>query len=188
MAEHKRRENPGQKTNTKGDKMKYKSKKTAVASVVSILGLTAVLFIVAPASSSAQSSDGPHRGERIEGVWNSQVTLTDCQTGNVLATFRGLGMFIRGGSLAQTDNQHPGLFSPGFGKWQHSAGGHYTATFQFFTFNENGAFTGVGRVNRDIQLDRGGNTFSSVISSEIFDTNGNLIATLCGTETATRAE
>jgi hypothetical protein len=168
--------------------MKDKNKKTALASIVSIFGLTALLFILASASSSAQSSDGRDRGDRIEGVWDSQVTLTDCQTGNVSATFRGLGTFIRGGSLAQTDNQPPGLFSPGFGRWQHSSGGHYTATFRLFTFDANGAFTGVARVSRDIQLDRSGNTFSSVISSEIFDPNGNLIATLCGTETATRAD
>jgi hypothetical protein len=168
--------------------MKDKNMKIALASLVSILGLTALLFTLSPASSSAQRSDGSDRGDRIEGGWDSQVTLTDCQTSNVLATFRGLGMFIRGGSLAQTDNQPPGLFSPGFGTWQHVGGGHYAATFRFFTFDANGAFTGVGRVSRNIQLDRDGNTFSSVISSEIFDTNGNLIATLCGTETATRAE
>jgi hypothetical protein len=168
--------------------MKDKNKKTALASIVSILALTALLCILSPASSSAERSDGWDRGDRIEGVWDSQVTLTDCQTGNVLTTFRGLGMFIRGGSLSQTDNQPPGLFSPGVGRWEHSSGGHYTATFRFFTFDANGAFTGVGRVSRNIQLDRDGNTFSSVISSEIFDTNGNLIATLCGTETATRAE
>ena len=168
--------------------MKDKNKKTALASVASILGLTALLFMLSPASSSAQRSDGPDRGDRIEGVWDSQVTLTDCQNGNVLATFRGLGMFTRGGSLAQTDNQPPGLFSPGFGRWQHVDGGHYAATFRFFTFDASGAFTGTGRVSRNIQLDRDGNTFSCVISSEIFDPNGNLIATLCGTETATRVE
>lgn len=57
-----------------------------------------------------------------------------------------------------------------------------------FTFDANGAFTGVRRITRDMQLDTGGNTFSSVISAEIFDPNGNLIATLCGTETSTRVE
>jgi hypothetical protein len=168
--------------------MKHKNKKTALPSVVSILGLTALFFMLSPASSSAQRLDGSDRGDRIEGVWDSQVTLTDCQTHNVLATFRGLGTFIRGGSLTQTDNQPPGLFTPGLGRWQHVGGGRYAATFRFFTFDANGAFTGTGRVSRNIQLDRDGNTFSSVITSEIFDANGNLIATLCGTETATRAE
>lgn len=96
--------------------MKHKNKKTALASVVLILGFTALLCILLPASSSAQSLHRWNRGNRIEGVWDSEVTITDCQTGNVLATFRGLGMFIRGGALTQTSNQPPGFFTTGLGK------------------------------------------------------------------------
>ena len=43
-------------------------------------------------------------------------------------------------------------------------------------------------MTRDIQLDPGGATFSSVIATELFDPNGNLIGSGCGLEAATRVE
>ena len=166
--------------------MKNKIMKTVPRWAVSLLGLATLLVItLSPASSSGQDLAGQNRGDRIEGVWDSQVTITDCATGNVLGSFRGLGMFIRGGSLTQTNNQPPGLGSPSFGQWRKLGAGHYTATFRFFAF-ASGVFSGVQKVSRDIQLSPSDDTFTSVISSEFFDPNGNLIASGCGTETSTR--
>lgn len=168
--------------------MNNKIKKTALTTVVSLVGLANLLASSpSPAATSAQSAAAQLRGDRIEGVWDSQVTITDCTTGNVLVTFRGLGLFARGGANTQTNNQPPGLASPGFGRWDNLGGGHYLATLRFFAF-ANGVFTGVQRVARDIQLDPGAATFSSVISTEFFDPNGNLVGTGCGLEAATRVE
>lgn len=41
-------------------------------------------------------------------------------------------------------------------------------------------------MTRDIQLDPGGNTFTSDVSFETSDTAGNVIVTGCGTETSVR--
>jgi hypothetical protein len=95
-------------------------------------------------------------------------------------------LFIRGGALEQTNNMSPLLGSASLGHWQYLGGQNYTSTFQFFAFSSTGVWTGTTKVTREITLAQGGNTFSSVISSTFFDVNGNVIATGCGTENATR--
>ncbi|MBA3961625.1 MAG: hypothetical protein H0X40_06960 [Chthoniobacterales bacterium] len=152
------------------------------AALLASLTLLAASSLAATAPSSLEA----RRGDRIEGVWDSQVTIVDCQSGTVLAGFRGLGMFIRGGSLTQTNNMPPALSSPSFGRWARTEAGYYTATFEFFRFLPDGTFSGVQKVTRDIQLEAGGDSFTSDVSFETYDTTGNLIATGCGTETATR--
>jgi hypothetical protein len=139
-----------------------------------------LLCAFAPTAARAQSS-----GDKIEGVWNSNVTTTDCN-GTVLANFQGLGMFIRGGALTQTNNMNPALASPSAGHWEARGLHHYTAEFEFFRFDTTGAWTGTQMVSRRITLDAGGNSFTSVIEFTAYDVNGNVIATGCGTETATR--
>lgn len=130
------------------------------------------------------------QGNKIEGVWNSQVTIRDCQTGAVLKGFRGLGMFIRGGSLLQTNNtpNAPSTSGPSFGKWEHVGGQNYSATFQFFRFNPDGSFAGTQKVTRAIRLSADGNQFTSNISFQVFGTNDFLLQSGCGTETATRLQ
>ncbi len=168
--------------------MKNKMKKNALTPTVCLIGLTALLIAaLSPTPSYAQGAPVAVRGDRIEGVWDSQIAIIDCSSGTVLASFRGLGSFIRGGSNIQTNNLPPGSGSPAFGRWEKLGHGHYSGTFRFFAF-ANGVFSGVQRVTRDIQLDAGGDTFTSVIATEFYDSNGNLISTGCGTEAATRVE
>lgn len=159
--------------------------KSHLASAVALISLTTLLAFPA-ASTSAEGAPDQRHGDRIEGVWDSQVSIVDCQSGTVVASFRGLGMFIRGGSLTQTNTMPPALSSPSFGRWERISPGHYTATFRFFRFLPDGSFTGVQKVTRQIQLDPGGKTFTGEVSFETYDTAGNLIATGCGTETSAR--
>jgi hypothetical protein len=95
-------------------------------------------------------------------------------------------MFHQGGTLTSTDNQPPRSRGPGFGTWQNLGEGSYSAPFEFFSFNTDGTFAGEVGIGRDLQLAADGNSYSSVVSVEIVDPNGSVIATLCGTEVATR--
>ncbi|MDQ3256704.1 MAG: hypothetical protein M3R15_22905 [Acidobacteriota bacterium] len=147
---------------------------------------------------SAQESQDEQRSEKsrhfsanarkIEGVWESQVTVRVCQTGAPIAPFRGMTMFIRGGSLIATNNNPPTTLGPAFGRWQHLGGRRYNAVFRFFRYNPDGSFAGVQRVTRNITLSPWGDDFTGTISIEIFDGNDNLIQTGCATETAKRVE
>lgn len=109
-------------------------KKTILKSILSLGALVALSF--APAALAAP------RVEPLIGVWDSQVTLTDC-TGHTLVSFEALEMFHTGGTLTSTDNTPPGRQGPGFGTWKRLRTLSYAAPFQFFNFNADGSFAGV---------------------------------------------
>jgi hypothetical protein len=137
---------------------------------------------------SIGSREFAKHARKIEGVWESQVTVRVCQTGTPIITFRGMTMFIRGGSLIATNATPPTTGGPAFGKWQYLGGRRYIAAFRFFQFNPDGSLAGVRRVTRDITLGQGGDDFIATISFQTFDANDNLIGTGCSTETAKRVE
>lgn len=152
-------------------------KKTVPGFIISIAALIALSF--APAALA-----GP-QGNILQGLWDSQVTLTDCN-GNTLAAFRATEMFHAGGTLTSTDNTPPTLHGPGFGTWERLPGRSYAAPFQFFNFNPDGSFAGVQKIQRTIMVASDGNSYSSVVTFESYDPNGNLLFSGCGSETATR--
>ena len=63
---------------------------------------------------------------------------------------------------------------------------NHSAPFQFFQFNPDGTFAGSVRIARTIQLAQDANSYASTVSVEILNPSGNVVATLCGTESATR--
>ena len=165
--------------------MKPKTKNNILAA--SILAVTALLACtLAPSMATAQRPDPQSAHGRLAGVWESNVTITNCQTGAVLVSFRGLGKFDPDGGLEQMNNMPPALGKIGLGSWQYTGAQHYVATFEFFRFDATGAYSGIQKVTRDIELVPGSNTFTSTIAFISYDVNGNPIATGCGTETATR--
>jgi len=154
--------------------------KTMIRKSIVSLAMTALLALtVAPASVSAQEPPS------LAGVWNSEVTLTDCN-GNTLRVFRATVMFIQDGSLVSTDNAPPTSHGPGLGRWRHLSGRNYGALFQFFNFNPDGSYAGLQKIRRKITLSADGNSYTSVVTFESFDPNGNLLFSGCGSESATR--
>lgn len=149
--------------------------------VAALLGLV-TLFAGSP---SVPAAEAQRPQATIAGVWDSAVTITNCN-GTVLANFRGLGLFGADGSLEQTNNMPPTLGKIGLGLWHSLGQQHYTATFEFFRFDATGAYLGTQMVSRDIQLDRAGNSFTSTIAFTSYDPNGAVVASGCGTETSVR--
>lgn len=137
---------------------------------------------------SLANATSSKKEERIEGVWDSRVTIINCQTGNPITTFRAMDVFIRGGSLVDTNASPPTTRGPGFGRWEHLGGRQYSATFRFFLYNTDGTFAGVRRVTQTIELGQSSNDHTSTVSIEVFDPNDNLIGTACATATAIRVE
>jgi hypothetical protein len=183
-----RAENRGEsrsgKQPTKGKK-KDTMKRNILSSIAVVCGLAA-LFAVTLRATATEAQTALNQTTRIEGLWDSNVTIQDCNTGTVLATFRGLGLFIRGGALEQTNNLPPILGKAALGQWQHLGGSHYSAQFQFYRYDATGVWLGTQKVTRDIQLAPGGASFTGVIASTVLDVNDNVIGTGCGVEAATR--
>lgn len=166
-------------------------KQISGAALAIMLTLTFTQILVSAQGSadderSEDSRESSANARRLEGVWDSQVTLRICQTGDPIGSLRGMNMFIRGGSVVGTNaNPNP---PTALGSWQYLGGRRYITAGRFFRFNPDGSFAGVTRVTRNITLSRGGNDFTGTGSAEVFDTNDNLIATGCNTETAKRVE
>ena len=135
---------------------------------------------------SLEISASAKKEERILGVWDSRVTIRNCQSGSPLATFRAMDTFVQGGSLVDTNAAPPSTRGPGFGRWQYVGGGQYTATFRFFLYNPDGTFAGVRRVTQTIDLE--GDDLNSIVTIEVFDPNDTLISTACAIATAKRVE
>jgi hypothetical protein len=139
-------------------------------------------------TAKAQSEDADsHNG--LEGTWRVQVTVRDCQTGQALRTFPARFTFAEGGTLTVTTaGQPPSLSTPGLGVWRHTDGHTYGAVSEAFVFSSTGTWTQTHKLTRVIEIGDDGNEFTDTIALEIFDTNGNLIVTGCGTSVASRLE
>jgi hypothetical protein len=145
--------------------------------------LGALLAQACTSSTSAQSND---TADPIEGLWNSRVTITNCQSGAVMRQFQAMNLFMRGGTLADTDVQPPGAHGPAFGTWQNSGVSQYASVFQLFRYNPDGSFAGANKVTRTLTLSTDGNAFTSTIAVDVDDPTGVTISSACGTETGTR--
>jgi hypothetical protein len=145
-----------------------------------------VLGIGLPAT--AQSvDDGSNNG--LEGTWRAQVTVRDCQTGAALRAFPATFAFAKGGTVTfTTAGQLPSIATPGLGAWHHMDGHTYTAVSEVFIFSTAGAWIQTHRFTRLIEVSRDANKFTDTIGLEIFNTDGNVIATGCGTTVANRLE
>ena len=147
----------------------------------------AVAVIVSQACTSSTSAQSDGNKDPIEGLWNSQVTISDCQTNAVTRQFVAMNLFIRGGTLTDTDVQPPASHGPAFGTWQNTGTMQYTSMFRLFRFNADGSYAGSNKVTRTITLSTDANAFTSTLAVDVEDPAGASVASACGTETATRA-
>lgn len=146
----------------------------------------AAAVLLAQACVSSNSAQSDESSDPIEGLWNSQVTITNCQTGAPMRQFRAMNLFNRGGTLVDTDTQPPAAHGPAYGTWQSSGSSRYTSVMQLFRFNADGSFAGANKVTRTITLTSDGNGFSSTLDVAVQDPTGAVLSSACGSETATR--
>jgi hypothetical protein len=64
----------------------------------------------------------------------------------------------------------------------------YSAVSEAFIFSPAGAWIQTHRLTRAIELDGDGDEFTDTVALQIFDTNGNQIATGCATSVGHRFE
>jgi hypothetical protein len=162
--------------------MKNIIKKAILGTLTSVLGLMALL-ICATSAIAGNSSPKDGGGGRLVGLWETEVTVTNCQ-GVTLKTLEAYTTFHQDGTLNNTDTN--GLTGPGSGTWKNLGGGSYSSTIRSFSFDANGINTGEGVITQTIQLAPDGMSSPGTATVEIFDVNGNLVATLCASGVATR--
>jgi len=154
-------------------------------SALSLLPALAAFFIMQACGGSSDAQAQEAAADPMEGVWEGDVTLRDCTTSATIATFRGSQVFHRGGTMSDTNSTPTATRGPGFGTWVKS-GSTYIVKFRLFTYDATGAVNGVARTTRTVTLGAGGNTATSVNSTQLFDMTGALVRNGCGTDTGTR--
>ena len=166
--------------------MTSRNKKRFAASRGAALVLAGLLVLGSGLTATAQSANaGSPNG--LEGTWRVQLTVSDCQTGQVLRTFPTLFAFAKGGTVTfTTAGQLPSLATPGLGTWHHMDDHTYSAVSEVFIFSPAGAWIQTHRLTRIIEIAEDGNEFTDTVALEIFDPNGNLIAMGCATSVASR--
>jgi len=124
----------------------------------------------------------------LEGSWNTQVTIRNCETGAAIASFPAMNTFMRGGTMQEFSVGSGLLRGPGHGVWNHQSGRRFSYAFQFFRFNADGTYAGLTRARRQVELSRSGNSYNASATIEIINTGGVVVATACATEVGTRFE
>ncbi len=156
---------------------------------VSLAILVLVVFAQVWVSAQDKNSDLSQNEQGLIGSWNLSVTLRDCQTGTALVNFLAMNTYNLGGTMQQSAVSNPQFRDlAGHGIWSHQTGRDYSAALQFFSVSLDGTFTGKVVVRSAISLGLRGNEYTSTDTAEVFDPNGNVIATACSTTTASRFE
>jgi hypothetical protein len=127
-------------------------------------------------------------GGRLQGTWETQITLTDC-AGHVIRSFPSLLEFVAGGTVVEsTAGTPPALKTPGLGVWRHTTGNTYAIRFKIFNFDAQNVFTGWTIIAGETTVDATGDTRVGPATVEVYDPNGVLLVTLCAETVGTRFE
>jgi hypothetical protein len=125
-------------------------------------------------------------GQQLNGTWTTMVTLTDAPP-NVEASFHALDTFLPGGGLLVSSSvANPSLRGLAHGEWVRTGNRQFASTFIWFRFDTTGAFVGMQRVRRTLNLAQNLHSFQATDIVEIIAPTGAVVATVHGTEAGTR--
>jgi hypothetical protein len=145
-----------------------------------------LLMLVGGAQTLASAQSVKARPNRIVGVFDAQITNSDCATGTPLFSFRGLHKYELGGTAQVVPATNPALASAHAGIWRHVKGNNYQLIFKMFRFDGAGNNVGWNVVKFNVAINQDASGEAGSGQSEVFDANGNLLATTCPTFTGTR--
>jgi hypothetical protein len=157
--------------------------------VKNIMAPLVVACVLLPMVVAAIEPSRGTEGGRLQGTWDVQVRIIDCQTGGVIATFASMLTFHAGRTLMEaTSGLPPATKTPGEGVWEVAGPNTYNYRFKFFTFDAQGVFTGWRIANVEVIVDQTGNNYEGSGTQEIYDANGNLVGSGCVSPVGTRFE
>ena len=146
-----------------------------------------VACVLVPMVAATASGQGT-QGGTLQGTWEMQITLTDC-AGHVIRSFPSLIEYAAGGTVVESNGGTPqALKTPGEGVWRHTTDNSYAFRFKFFTFSPQNVFTGWTIISGETTVDETGDANAGTATIQVYDPNGNLIATACAEVSGTRFE
>src|SRR5712691_13060864 len=134
----------GLNNQTKGEKMRNTFLKT-IGGVALAISLSATF--------GTQKASSQQGGGRLDGTWDVQLTIRNCQTGAAIRTFPEVATFMFGGTMLDSTSGVPqALKTPGQGVWSHVSGNTYQFSFKSLNFDAGGTFTGATKVTHEATL------------------------------------
>ena len=152
-----------------------------VKSIMAPLVVACALVTVIATTAVGQGA----RGGRIQGVWETQITLKDC-AGHVIRSFQGMLTFHQGGTMMDGTTTPSALRTPAEGVWRNVGNHTYAFRMKSFTFNAQNILTGWSIIAGELTVDETGNTFTGPATVEVHDPNGVLLTTVCADSAGTR--
>lgn len=159
---------------------------TSITFAIMAIVIALLMAVGGPQISVSGQSDEGHEPSLV-GVWVTQVTRRNCDTGEPIAAPGQIQVtFAKGGTLLETIG--PSIFrSPANGTWKREAGwNEYSFAERSMRFDAAGSFVGSGVIRAALTLDETGNHYTSTATNESFDVNGNVIGSGCATSVSTR--
>jgi hypothetical protein len=155
-----------------------------VKSIMAPLVVACALVTMVAATAAGEGTEGG----RIQGMWETQITLNDC-AGHVIRSFQGMLTFHQGGTLMDGTTTPSALRTPGEGVWRHTTDNNYAFRIKAFSFNAQNIFTGWSIISGELTVDHTGDAFAGHGGTvQVYDSNGVLVATFCAESVGTRFE
>ncbi len=125
-------------------------------------------------------------GSRIAGIWDAEVSITNCANGATILSFQALGLFGLDGTFLDTNSQNPTLKSSTFGYWKHVTGNRYKFASKFFRFAPDGTYVGTTVIRHNVELAPDGQNYVSSGTGAMYDTSGVKFFEGCSSAVAIR--
>src|SRR5215510_10332185 len=135
-----------------------------IFTILIVLGLLAVLSTTLYGATSAYSAK-----PSIVGTWEVTVPTS---AGNPRPTFYALLTFFDDGNFIEGNTGNPAVTTPAHGVWV-SSGGSYRLTFENFTFDAQGSYTGRVKAYLTITMDSA-DEINISYTADLIDPAGNV--------------
>ncbi len=146
-------------------------------------GLVLLALFFTGIANAQSKADG---GGRLEGTWDAQVNITNCETGNVLNSFFSIASFIAGGTSVGSSGGIPqSNRTPEHGVWRHEGGNVYSFRSKSLSFNQN-VFSGWSIIEHEVILNSTADAYTSSGTAKFFAANGMQVGSGCSTAVGTR--
>jgi hypothetical protein len=156
----------------------------------SSITLAALLGVFA-AQAPAHAQIGPEpnknaRQSRLVGLWDVDVTVTDCANGAPLFSFGAMHKYERGGTGQVVPATNPSALSAHMLVWNYAGGDQYQTAMKMWRFDGAGNYIGWVEVISEVGIDESAYEYEGSGIAEFYNAAGVVVATSCPVFTGTR--
>lgn len=123
---------------------------------------------------------------KIIGLWDVEVVISNCNTGDPVGSFIALHKFELGGTGQVVPATNPTMLSAHLAVWSHVRRNNFRQTIKFYRFDGSGAMVGWNVIRNEITLNQAGTEYVGSGVAEFYDANGNFLFSSCPSIIGTR--